>query len=133
MNWYGDNFTRQTGIEVTVYGIAGSLGLSESQKIYLFRSFKELLHNAWKHAEAKEIVATVKKTGHHVRLTVDDAGKGFVPEDIDPDTEELKGIGLASIKQWSIAINGTLSIESEPGKGARISIDIPLEQGEDEA
>lgn len=133
MNWYGDNFTRQTGIEVTVYGAAGSLGLTESQKIYLFRAFKELLHNAWKHAEAKEIVATVKKTGHHVRLTVDDAGKGFDPEDIGPNTEKLKGIGLASIKQWSIATNGTLSIESEPGKGTRISIDIPLEPPEEEA
>ena len=86
-----------------------------------------------KHAEAKEIVATVKKTGHHVRLTVDDAGKGFDPEDIGPNTEKLKGIGLASIKQWSIATNGTLSIESEPGKGTRISIDIPLEPPEEEA
>ena len=133
MNWYGDNFTRQTGIEVAVYGATGSLGLSDSQKIYLFRAFKELLHNAWKHAQAKEIVATVKKTGHHVRLTVDDAGKGFNPEDIGPNTEELKGIGLASIKQWSIATGGTLSIESEPGKGTRISIDIPLAQPKEEA
>ncbi len=63
---------------------------------------------------------------------MDDAGKGFIPEEIEPDTEELKGIGLTSIKQWSIAISGTLSIESESGKGARISIDIPLEQQEDE-
>lgn len=132
MHWYGDNFSRQTGIEVSVYGVPGYLGLSESQKIYLFRSFKELLHNAWKHADANEIVATVKKKDHHVRLTVDDAGKGFVPEEIEPKAQELKGIGLISIRQWITAINGTMSIESEPGKGTRISIDIPLEQrGED--
>ncbi len=131
MNWYGDNFTRRTGIEVSVYGIPGSLGLSESQKIYLFRSFKELLHNAWKHADAKEIVVTVKKKDRHVRLTVDDAGKGFQPEKIDTRNMDLKGIGLVSIRQWITAINGTMSIESEPGKGARISIDIPLEQLEE--
>lgn len=131
LNWYGDNFARQTGIDVSVYGVSGSLGLSDSQKIYLFRSFKELLHNAWKHADAKEIVATVNKKEHHVRLTVDDSGKGFVPEEIEPGTEGLKGIGLVSIRQWITAINGTMAIESIPGKGTRISIDIPLEQLEE--
>ena len=133
MNWYGDNFTRQTGIEVSVYGVAGSLGLSDSQKIYLFRSFKELLHNAWKHADTREIVATVKKKGHHVRLTVDDAGKGFPAETIKQKTEEFKGIGLVSIREWITAINGTMSIESDLGKGTRISIDIPLEHPEEES
>ncbi len=133
MSWYGDNFTRQTGIEVSVYGIAGSLGLSDSQKIYLFRSFKELLHNAWKHADTKEVVATVKKKGHHVRLTVDDAGKGFPAETIKQKTEEFKGIGLVSIREWITAINGTMSIESDLGKGTRISIDIPLEQPENQS
>ncbi len=133
MNWYADNFTRQTGIEVSVYGVAGSLGLSDSQKIYLFRSFKELLHNAWKHADTREIVATVKKKGHHVRLTVDDAGKGFPAETIKRKTEEFKGIGLVSIREWINAINGTMSIESDLGKGTRISIDIPLEQPEEES
>ncbi|MCF6188111.1 MAG: ATP-binding protein, partial [Desulfobulbaceae bacterium] len=131
MNWYGDNFTRQTGIEVSVYGVAGSLGLSDSQKIYLFRSFKELLHNAWKHADTREVVATVKKKGHHVRLTVDDAGKGFPAETIKRKTEGFKGIGLVSIREWITAINGTMSIESDLGKGTRISIDIPLEQPEE--
>ena len=133
MSWYGDNFTRQTGIEVSVYGVAGSLGLSDSQKIYLFRSFKELLHNAWKHADTREVVATVKKKGNHVRLTVDDAGKGFPVETIKRKTEEFKGIGLVSIREWITAINGTMSIESDLGKGTRISIDIPLEQPEEKS
>lgn len=133
MNWYSDNFTCQTGIEVSVYGTPGSLGLSESQRIYIFRSYKELLHNAWKHADAKEIVATVKKTGHHIRLTVDDEGKGFIPEEITPGTEDFKGIGLISIRQWVTSLHGTMSVESEPGKGTRISIDIPLEQSEEDS
>ena len=130
MNWYKENFSRRTGIEVSVYGESGSLGLSDSQKIYLFRSFKELLHNAWKHARAKEVVATVKKSGHHVRLTVDDAGQGFDPAEKMRDDNQRKGIGLVSIGQWVEAINGTMTIESEPGKGTRVSIDIPLDNQE---
>jgi len=130
MNWYSENFSRQTGIEISIYGESGSLGLSDSQKIYLFRSFKELLHNAWKHAHAKEVVATVKKTGHHIRLTVDDAGQGFDPQELESRGDELKGIGLVSIRQWVQTINGSMTIESEPGKGTRIAIDIPLDQEE---
>ncbi len=126
MLWYGDHFTKRTSINVSVYGVPGSLGLAESQKIYLFRSFKELLHNAWKHSDTKEIVATVKKKDNHVRLTVDDEGRGFDPDRIKNRSTELKGIGLISIRQWVAAMKGTMSIESHPGKGTRVAIDIPL-------
>jgi len=126
MLWYADHFTKRTNIDVSVYGVSGSLGLAESQKIYLFRSFKELLQNAWKHSDTKEIVATVKKKDNHVRLTVDDEGEGFDPDKIKNNANELKGIGLISIKQWITAMEGTMSIESQPGKGTRVAIDIPL-------
>ena len=126
MHWYAEHFTQRTGINVSVYGGPGSLGLAESQKIYLFRSFKELLHNAWKHADTEEIVATVQKKYNHVRLTVDDEGGGFDPDKIKDQARNLQGIGLISIKQWVTAMEGTISIESQPGKGARVAIDIPL-------
>ncbi len=126
MLWYGDHFTKRTHIDVSVYGASGSLGLAESQRIYLFRSFKELLHNAWKHAETREIVATVQQKDNHVRLTVDDEGIGFDPDKIKTASNDLKGIGLISIRQWVSAMEGTMSIESQPGKGTRVTIDIPL-------
>ncbi len=128
MLWYGDNFSQRTGITVFVYGVSGSLGLTKSQKIYLFRTFKELLNNAWKHGAAKEIVATVKKKENHVRLTVDDDGCGFDPQEVQSRSQDLKGIGLISIRQWILSMEGTLSIEAQPGRGSRISIDIPLNQ-----
>ncbi len=127
MLWYADNFTKRTGVKVSVYGIPGSLGLSESQMIYMFRSFKELLHNAWKHAHAREVVATVKKKDNHVRLTVDDEGQGFDTGRLEEASADLSGIGLMSIRQWITAMNGTISIESQPGKGTRVAIDIPID------
>ncbi len=127
MLWYADNFAKRTGVRVSVYGIPGTLGLSESQMIYMFRSYKELLHNAWKHASAREIVATVKKKGNHVRLTVDDEGQGFDTGRLEEAGRGLGGLGLMSIRQWTTAMNGTLSIESQPGKGTRVSIDIPID------
>ncbi len=128
MLWYADNFSKRTGVTVSVYGIPGSLGLSESQMIYMFRAYKELLYNAWKHADATEIVATVQKKDGHVRLTVDDEGQGFDTGRLEEAGGDFSGIGLMSIRQWTTAMNGTISIESQPGKGTRVAIDIPIDQ-----
>ncbi len=125
MNWYANNFTGRTGITVSVYGGEEELGLSASQNIYLFRAFKELLHNAWKHAGAGEVVATVKRRGDNVRLTVDDEGEGFDPNLVHDLSDDLQGIGLVSIQQWIAVMDGKMNIESHTGKGTRVSLDVP--------
>jgi PAS domain S-box-containing protein len=128
MNWYGKNFTGRTGVAVSVYGGEEDLGLSDSQNIYLFRAFKELLHNAWKHAGPGEIVATVKRRGNHVRLTVDDEGDGFDPNLVHDLSDDLQGIGLVSIQQWVAIMDGSMNIESQAGKGTRVSLDVPVQR-----
>ncbi len=128
MNWYANTFTERTGLSVSVYGGEEDLGLSESQNIYLFRAFKELLHNAWKHAGAGEVVATVKRRKNNVRLTVDDEGAGFDPILIHDLSDGLRGIGLVSIQEWVAVMDGSMKIESQPGKGTRVSLDVPLQE-----
>ncbi len=127
MKWYANNFTERTGISVSVYGGEEDLNLSESQNIYLFRSFKELLHNAWKHAAAGEIVATVKRRENNVRLTVDDEGDGFDPTLVHDLSDGLQGIGLVSIQEWVAVMDGSMNIESQLGKGTRVSLDVPVQ------
>jgi PAS domain S-box-containing protein len=126
MDWYGKNFSRKSGVKVNVYGGGNTLGLSESQNVFLFRAYKELLHNSWKHAETAEIVATVQRRGEHVRVTVDDEGKGFDPGRLNELSDGLHGIGLVTIQQWVAAMDGSMQIESEPGKGCRVILDIPI-------
>ncbi len=127
MKWYANNFTGRTGITVSVYGGEEDLGLAASQNIYLFRAFKELLHNAWKHAGAGEVVATVKRRGDNVRLTVDDEGEGFDPNLVHNLSDDLQGIGLVSIQQWVAIMDGSMNIESQTGKGTRVSLDVPVQ------
>ncbi len=126
MEWYGNNYSGRTGINVSVYGGEEDLALSASQKIYLFRAFKELLHNAWKHGGGSEVVATVKRRNNNVRLTVDDEGQGFDLKTIKDLEHDLQGIGLVSIQEWIVSMDGTMEIESEEGKGCRVILDIPV-------
>ncbi len=135
MAWYGRNFSRKTGVNVSVYGGESELGLSKSQNIFLFRAYKELLHNAWKHAETAEIVATIKRRDEFVRMTVDDEGRGFDPQQTDMMADEFQGIGLVTIRQWLDSMDGRMTIESEMGKGCRVILDVPIkkkENGSDE-
>ena len=126
MNWYGNNYSGRTGIDVSVYGGEEDLGLSDSQKIYLFRAYKELLHNAWKHGGGAEVVATVKRRNNKVRLTVNDEGEGFDPDAIQDLDNELQGIGLVSIQEWVVSMDGSMTIESAKGTGCRVILDVPV-------
>jgi signal transduction histidine kinase len=63
---------------------------------------KEPFHNAWKHAGAGEVVATVKRRGDYVRLIVDDEGDGFDPDLVHNLSDDLQGIG------WLVFSNGWL-------------------------
>lgn len=127
MHWYGDHFSRRTGIRVTIGDGRVSSPLSPSRQIYLFRAFKELLHNAFKHAATKEIVVTVMERERRLRLIVDDEGRGFDPPTAEfGRSREIRGIGLLSIRQWVTVMGGVMTIESQLGKGTRVVLDIPL-------
>ncbi len=128
MHWYVQSFSERTGIPVTIYELEKNAELSKPQKVYLYRAFKELLHNSWKHAAAKEAVVTVVGKEESLRLTVDDDGRGFDPEEALRPTGEIKGIGLFSIRDWVTAMGGTFSVESQNGKGTRVLIEIPLQE-----
>ena len=128
MEWYGNNYSGRAGINVSVYGGEEKLGLSDSQKIYLFRAFKELLHNAWKHGGGAEVVATVKRRNNNVRLTVDDEGQGFDPGAMRNPENELQGIGLVSIQEWLASMDGSMTIESAKESGCRVILEVPVEE-----
>lgn len=127
MRWYGDNFTERTGIPVFIYELEQQPNLTSAQTVYLYRAFKELLHNAWKHAKAKEIVVTLVGRDDGVRLIVDDEGKGFAVQKILSNPKKIKGIGLFTLKEWFEGLGGAVSIESQVGKGTRVIIDMPLQ------
>jgi len=127
MHWFAEGFTERTGIPATVFELVKTVHLTRPQEVYLFRAFKELLHNAWKHADANEIVVTVAAGSNgSLRLVVDDDGKGFDTRPAIEFSQQIKGIGLFSIREWITDMDGSFTIESHKGSGTRVLIEIPL-------
>lgn len=94
--------------------------LSNSLEISLFRTIQELLNNVLKHAHATE--ATVNITGyeHYLDLTVEDNGVGFIKKTMQHN------MGLSTISHRVQALAGAFTIDSSPGNGTTINIEIPL-------
>jgi len=91
-------------------------------EIAIFRMVQELATNIIKHSQASE--ATVHLTHHeqNINLIIEDNGVGF-----DPATLGMAdGMGLASIKKKAAQLGGSFTIDSTPGKGTTILIDIPV-------
>ncbi|MFA6957289.1 MAG: PAS domain-containing protein [Thermoanaerobaculia bacterium] len=91
----------------------------------LFRVAQEALNNAIRHSEALSATVTVRQFDGGLLLSVRDDGIGF-----DPAAEgRRKSLGLASMRERVKLVNGTLDIESAPGRGAAIIAWVPANGG----
>jgi PAS domain S-box-containing protein len=96
--------------------------LPKNTALCVYRVAQEAIWNAVKHSQAKHI--SIKITGQHdtVCLHVIDIGVGF-----DPTKDSAKnGLGLVSMKERVRLVGGTISIQSQPSKGTRIDVQVPI-------
>jgi two-component system sensor histidine kinase UhpB len=110
----------KTGIKTTFgYAVSNEL-LSDELKLNLFRVMQELTGNILKYAEAKNITVSIQTQNKAISIEVSDDGKGF---DIE---KKRDGIGISNITNRVESFNGKIEIESSPGNGCSVHINIPL-------
>jgi PAS domain S-box-containing protein len=84
------------------------------------RVIQEALTNARRHSGAKKIAVSLRTDGGDLIAEISDNGRGF-----DPDTRP--GVGLGSMRERAVLIDGDLEIESEPERGTSVRLRVPLE------
>ncbi len=124
LHWLSDKYTERTGIEVEVLGKASEPRLDRRMENSLFRIAQEALTNVARHAEADQVKINLIQTPKQIELILEDNGKGFDTE-TDPGDHEHRGWGLVNMNERANRIGGELILETNPGKGTRISIQIP--------
>jgi two-component system, NarL family, sensor kinase len=96
----------------------------------LYRITQEALSNAVKHAEAQRIVVSLRRVGDSIVLGCTDDGKGFDPEERRAaraaDTDGGQHFGLSSIAERCAMIEASLRVESVPGRGTTILVELPI-------
>jgi len=96
--------------------------LSNHLEITIFRIVQELTTNIVKHAQATEASISLTQHDNELNIIVEDNGKGFKVGKL----ETKNGMGLGSIERRVEHLEGTMEVDSIPGKGTSIIIDIPL-------
>ncbi|WP_314172959.1 GAF domain-containing sensor histidine kinase [Streptomyces winkii] len=108
--------------EVTFVSEGATRALPAAQEEALLRVAQEALHNALRHAAASRVGVTLAYGGAGARLRVTDDGLGFDPQAVRKAGRHL---GLVSMRDRAGGVGGTLTVESEPGKGAVIELEVP--------
>jgi signal transduction histidine kinase len=110
--------------------ISVRLALEESDKPLgrhlaecLFRVTQEVLRNVAKHAGATHVFLGLTCQEDHVLLQIEDDGRGFLPQDRH---SVQRGLGLVSMGERVRLVEGTLTVTSDPGRGTRLAVSIPL-------
>ncbi|TFG47403.1 MAG: GAF domain-containing protein [Anaerolineales bacterium] len=110
----------RAGLGVT-FNQEGKLDLPDKIQDGLYRIAQEALNNALKHAEANNIVLNLFDRPGGVLMEIKDDGIGF-----NPDTAvEGGGLGLDGIIERTALLGGELTLDSWPGKGTTIRIEVP--------
>ena len=94
----------------------------------VYRIVQEALNNLIKHSRAREAAVTLERDVRAVRLRVVDDGVGF-------DTSIVRtqgGLGLRNIKERVDMLGGTLILQSTPGQGTQMTIELPVADGSGE-
>jgi len=125
LQWLLEDFERRSGVacEFSEEGLQDLL--PDSVKTCIYRVVQEALHNCEKHAEASPVRVAVRQSSDHIRVEMEDNGRG-----LELNTKGMPGrnagLGILGMRERAARVGGALALESSPGKGTRISLQIPL-------
>jgi signal transduction histidine kinase len=150
VRWYAERYLKPEGIEVSLE-VEEEMELPDEVEITAFRIFQEITTNILRHAKAEHVSIELELRPGEIRsggdmdkpgeldeleardgtgsprvgtlvLAVEDDGIGF-----EADEQSGGGAGLVGMRERADLIGGTIEIDSEPGLGTHVRLEIPLE------
>ena len=122
---YAENFSDRTGIAVAIAGEDFETRPNIHTETSLFRITQEILNNVAKHSGATSVIIGMTQDDSGITLVIEDNGKGF-DRDQEKRSKKKGRWGLTNITERTLSIGGSCAIESEPGKGTRIRVEVGL-------
>ena len=113
-----------SGVEATSYVTGTEVPLPAECEVTLLRVVQEALANVAKHANAHTVSVTLSYMPDRVLMDVQDDGNGW--QAVSSASLYSAGFGLHSMRERVAMLGGSLQIESAPGEGATLVVEIPL-------
>jgi signal transduction histidine kinase len=112
-------FAEQTGIAADLESRLPETRLPSEIETVLYRVVQEALTHVVKHAQAEHVSVLLHVKGGRVAVVIEDDGRGFAEGD------ETTGIGLLGMRERVALVNGSVTVESSPGAGTTIVVEVP--------
>ncbi len=125
VHWYAKNTLEPAGVAVRFEASAQLGRASAPVETAMFRIVQEAVTNIVRHAQAHHAELTLSREPSKLVLTVHDDGKGF---DVAATEREMNGNhhwGLFGLRERVELLGGTLDLQSEPGQGTTLRVEIP--------
>ncbi|HEX9077217.1 MAG TPA: GAF domain-containing protein, partial [Anaerolineae bacterium] len=119
-----DSVESRGGIKAELV-VTGTEHLTSRVQQELYHIAQEALNNALKHSDAGHVQIRLAFLEESTCLEIHDDGVGFATD----QTNNKGGLGLAGMKERAMRIGAKLQIESEPGKGTTIAVQVPMRGG----
>ncbi len=128
LEWYVQQSASATGlpIELQVRGV--DQRFPPETEVTIYRVVQEAITNVARHAQATKVSVVLSQEGDRVRVVVTDDGRGFDQRTAMRGSQET--LGLFSMKERVVLLGGTLTVDSEPGRGTRVIAEIPVPPGQ---
>jgi len=122
-----EQMQKQYGLRVAVHCPDEKVNIIDDDlRAALFRATRELLINIVKHAQTSRANVTLWRDENQLQIEVNDAGVGFDLADVEKQKKQKGRFGLFSIEERLTHLGGNMKISSQPGKGTRVNISVPL-------
>ncbi|MDE3236061.1 MAG: PAS domain S-box protein [Bacteroidota bacterium] len=121
LQWHAKTFIKSSGIDLSLNIQPYNINFNKSVNLCVYRVFQESLTNVIRYSKASLVTINVLLNGDIVDLLISDNGCGFDISEIDT----TKHHGLVGMRERVYALNGSIEINSSPGKGTIIKVSIP--------
>lgn len=123
---YAKQYSEMVPLAIQVKVGGSGKRLSPQLETALYRIAQEALNNASKHARASSATVYLNFNGSKVTLMVEDNGLGFDLQDVLKFKDRSRGLGLLGMQERAVLCGGVFHVDSQPGKGTRVMVEVPI-------
>jgi signal transduction histidine kinase len=126
LQWYIREFEKRHAIQTNLVTEGSRMRLPPEYETVLFRIAQEALANVAKHANASHAIVKLEIQSSQIDMGIQDDGSGFDPNKALHTDSSPSGWGLLGIQERASLLGGRYEIESGPGKGTCIHVQVPI-------
>lgn len=131
LRWFAQQYAERSHLQVNVEILGDKRRLSSKIETVLFRIAQEGLNNIGRHAQATMATIRLEFRTTKAVLVVRDNGRGFDADDMLRAHPARRAWGLLGIQERMTLVGGKFSIDSAPGRGTTLRVEVPIVREED--